>query len=98
MSQEKCWKQSYGRGVGKPINSCPTDKQQDAGLCYPYCNSGYTGVGPVCWQNCPSGFRDDGAFCYKPSSYGRGAGWTSQSKCQQKENTSCEKNGLLWYP
>jgi hypothetical protein len=28
------------------------DQEQDAGLCYPKCtNSGYKGVGPVCWGN-----------------------------------------------
>ncbi len=35
--QERCWKQSYGRGVGVPISSCPEGKEDDAGLCYPYC-------------------------------------------------------------
>lgn len=57
-----CWKGSYGRGVGSVPDSCP-GKQQDAGLCYPWCASGYFGVGPVCWQQCPAGYTDDGAFC-----------------------------------
>ena len=36
--------------------SCPSGQEEDAGLCYPRCNPGYTGVGPVCWGTCPSGY------------------------------------------
>ena len=86
-----CWKQAYGRGVGRVISTCPSDKEKDGALCYPLCRDGYNGVGPVCWQNCPDEFRDDGAYCYKPKSYGRGAG--SIHKCE-----NCEKWGALWYP
>ena len=88
---DDCWVQAYGRGVGKPISSCPEGKDKDGWLCYPECRDNYDGVGPVCWEYCPSEFRDDGAFCYKPKSYGRGAGTTH--KCD-----NCEKWGLLWYP
>jgi hypothetical protein len=31
-------------------DTCPADKADyDAGLCYPDCEVGYNGVGPVCW-------------------------------------------------
>ena len=72
-----CTKNSYGRGAGTVPNTCPGGTM-DGGLCYPNCNSGYYGVGPVCWRSCPSGFSDGGVFCGKPSSYGRGAGYTKQ--------------------
>ena len=88
---ETCWLKAEGRGVGKPISTCPADKEKDGALCYPFCRDGYNGVGPVCWQNCPDEFRNDGAFCYKPKSYGRGAG--SIHECD-----NCEKWGALWYP
>jgi len=91
FKNQNCWVEAYGRGVGKPISSCPDDKEKDGLLCYPKCREGYYGVGPVCWEYCPSDFRDDGAFCYKPDSYGRGAG--SIHECE-----NCEKWGLLWYP
>lgn len=47
------------------------------------CNSGYDGVGPVCWEQCPSGWVDEGALCREKGSiktiakksYGRGAGY-----------------------
>lgn len=91
-----CWKDSYGRGVGTIPDQCPGE-EKDGLLCYPWCQDGYNGVGPVCWQNCPSGFRDDGAFCFKPDAYGRGAGYTSQGSCESKHGP-CEKWGLLWYP
>lgn len=47
------YKNSYGRGAGAP-RSCNPSLQSDAGLCYNYCNSGYSGVGPVCWGECPA--------------------------------------------
>lgn len=99
---DNCWLDAYGRGVGKAIHDCSRDDYPDKSglLCYPKCKEGYTGVGPVCWQNCPDGFRDDGAYCYKSTtSYGRGAGYTSEKSCLEKHrDTGCEKNGLIWYP
>jgi hypothetical protein len=41
-------KASYGRGVGT-LPGCAVGQVEDAGLCYPPCISGYTGVGPLCW-------------------------------------------------
>jgi hypothetical protein len=65
-----CAKRSYGRGVGKPVSTCPGDQDEDAWLCYPQCRSGFHGVGPVCWQDCPSGRTDCGVGCA-----------TSKTKC-----------------
>ena len=99
QAPESCWKLAEGRGVGKPISTCPANTQRDGALCYPFCKENYTGVGPVCWEDCPNSFRDDGMFCYKPKSYGRGAGYTGKSLCEKHEGEgNCEKNGLLWYP
>ena len=48
-----CWKRTYGRGVGvvpDPYNGCVgSTPDYDWGLCYPNCEAGYDGVGPVCW-------------------------------------------------
>lgn len=44
-----CWKKAYGRTAGEPLSSCPKDKDKDGALCYPYCEAGFSGVGPVCW-------------------------------------------------
>jgi hypothetical protein len=55
---------SYDRGAGTVPSDCG-GQQNDAGLCYPYCAGGYTGVGPVCWGSCPAGYRDDGATCFR---------------------------------
>lgn len=39
--------------IGDPIPMvCSSTLQSDAGLCYPYCNDGFYGVGPICWQKC----------------------------------------------
>lgn len=85
--------------VKGPLSACPAGKEKDGALCYDKCPSGYDGVGPVCWQICPKGFRNDGAFCGKPKSYGRGAGYITKSKCENKAGSGkCEKNGLIWYP
>jgi hypothetical protein len=46
---EDCWKDAYGRGVGKVITSCKDPLEKDGLLCYPKCKEGYYGVGPVCW-------------------------------------------------
>lgn len=73
-------KNSYGRGAGSPLDSCPVGSEKDGALCYPKCQTGYNGIGPVCWGTCPAGFTDDGALCRKDAiivakdSYGRGAG------------------------
>jgi len=95
-----CWIESYGRGVGKPVTTCPNGLENDASLCYTPCRSGFSGAGPVCWESCPAGFKDTGADCLKPSSYGRGTGYAAnhQSKCQQENPQGCEKNGAFWYP
>jgi len=85
-----CWLKAYGRGVGKPISTCPADKEKNGALCYPLCQNGFYGVGPVCWSPCPNGFRDDGAFCAKPGPYGRGVG-----KIRSFDNS--EKCLGLWY-
>lgn len=78
-NQPFCWRNSYGRGVGVPVSTCPEGQEKDAWLCYPSCESkgkkGWKGVGPVCWQPCPAGFRDDGMYCFKPKPYGRGVGF-----------------------
>ena len=46
------FKDSYGRGAGVAM-VCATGEDQDGALCYPKCNDGYRGAGPVCWQSPP---------------------------------------------
>lgn len=75
-------KDSYGRGVGKPMPCKGENTEKDAGLCYKPCNAGYDGKGPVCWKICPAGYKNDGATCRKDAhvfgkeSKGRGVGTT----------------------
>jgi hypothetical protein len=92
-----CWNQeSYGRGVGTVPTQCPDGEVYDAGLCYPACKEGYTGVGPVCWEKCPTGYTNLGLTCGGDldidlkKSYGRGVG-------SLIKKTGWEKQGLLWY-
>lgn len=48
--------QGINRGVGILPTQCENG-ENNAGLCYPNCKSGFNGVGPVCWGNvCPSEF------------------------------------------
>lgn len=70
-------KVAYGRGVGIPL-SCSSSEEYDAGLCYTPCQSGYNGVGPVCWKEdasygrgvgkiptmCGAGKENDAGLCY----------------------------------
>eukprot|EP00341_Mesodinium_pulex_P015667 CAMPEP_0116932116 /NCGR_PEP_ID=MMETSP0467-20121206/28236_1 /TAXON_ID=283647 /ORGANISM="Mesodinium pulex, Strain SPMC105" /LENGTH=122 /DNA_ID=CAMNT_0004612717 /DNA_START=395 /DNA_END=763 /DNA_ORIENTATION=- len=60
-----CAKESYNRGVGKPLQ-CSDDEEEDAALCYNKCANG-TGVGPVCWGSCPAGTAEcGGVLCLSP--------------------------------
>ena len=59
-----CNKDSYGRGVGKPLG-CDTNQDYDIGLCYGKCDSGFKAIGPVCWDSCPAGYDQCGALCLK---------------------------------
>lgn len=104
-----CYKNSYGRGVGRPLSSCHSGTEKDGLLCYPKCKSGFFGVGPVCWQKCPSGFRDDGGHCAKPGSYGRGFGYPwkfgdglnlngAKRRCEAANRQGCQKSGEIMYP
>ncbi len=59
---------------------CPAGFDLDAGLCYPPCEPGYIGKGPVCWaettgigvgkpvglEPCPPGWSNDGLTCRQP--------------------------------
>ncbi len=73
-------KQTYGRGAGAPVSTCPAGMERNGALCYPRCAAGYVGNGPVCFQRCPAGYKDDGALCrldahiFAKASYGRGVG------------------------
>ncbi len=56
-------KKSYSRGDGSPLK-CKPDEEESGLLCYPKCNSTYTGEGPVCWENCRNPFSFEcGALC-----------------------------------
>ena len=56
-------KKSYSRGDGSPLK-CKPDEEASGLLCYPKCNSTYTGEGPVCWENCRNPFSFEcGALC-----------------------------------
>ena len=58
-----CTKPTYGRGGGEPL-ACKAGLDRDGLLCYPQCDKGMNGVGPVCWQRCPSQQSwDCGAAC-----------------------------------
>ena len=59
-------KKSYGRGVGT-IPDCAGDQEKQWGLCYPRCEAGKIGIGPVCWGQCDStaGYRSCGVGCAK---------------------------------
>jgi hypothetical protein len=71
---EFCWKDTYGRGVGKVPSSCASDKDRIGLLCYDKCPDGMKRSGFDCHSYCPSGWSDQGLFC-RLSEYGRGAGY-----------------------
>lgn len=44
---------------------CADGLEQDGALCYPPCQGGFDGIGPVCWQYCAPGTSDCGIGCAK---------------------------------
>ena len=42
-----CWRDSFGRGGGESVSDCASNQDKDGALCYPKCQEGYSGVGPV---------------------------------------------------
>lgn len=42
-----CWRRSYGRGIGEPINSCPPGKERIGLLCYTPCRPGFSRQGTL---------------------------------------------------
>lgn len=85
---------NYGRGVGTiPPGTCAAGQEEDGGLCYESCRSGYYGVGPVCWERNLS-----------QTDYGRGAGTVPHlkwDKARAKYESSCsdgkhEQSGLCY--
>ncbi|MDD5210418.1 MAG: hypothetical protein PHV36_13580 [Elusimicrobiales bacterium] len=83
--QPYCYKDSYGRGAGAPLSSCPSDKDKSGLLCYPKCKNGYDGAGPVCWQKCPSGYFSTGAYCHINKPLTKKGTW----KCSWKVGKTC---------
>lgn len=54
--------------IGTPYSaSCPVDRENNAGLCYQKCKTGYNGVGPVCWAKAPSIWVECGMGAAKTS-------------------------------
>ena len=54
--------------IGNPVTGvCNSREQEDAGLCYKNCKSGYNGVGPVCWAKKPKGWVNCGMGAAKDS-------------------------------
>ena len=94
-----CWKDSYGRGVGKIPGKCAPNEDRIGLLCYPKCHTydyttsagrsvRFSRFGFDCHQRCPSGFSNQGLYCRK-AEYGRGAGRSPCTGC-----TGC--TGCSW--
>lgn len=64
---------------------CDPGQDEDAGLCYTRCKTGYYGVGPVCWASCRPGYSHHGALCNKDNGFHKSThanGWGSVMKPQ----------------
>ena len=40
----QCWKESYDRGIGRPLSTCSNDEEMNGALCYKKCQLGYQGM------------------------------------------------------
>jgi hypothetical protein len=57
---------NYTRAISSIPEICPSGDSYDAGLCYPNCKPGFSGVGPLCWAACQAGTKypvECGAAC-----------------------------------
>ena len=98
MAADFCFRDTYGRGVGKVPTACAdANRAMDEGLCYKKCPPGYDGKATNCVKECPAGFRDIGLLCARPATYGVGVGQVSEALCN-KADTGCHKVAGLWYP
>ena len=97
-AQDFCWKNSYGRGVGKIPKGCASNEDKIGALCYPKCAKGMKRFGLDCHSACPAGFKSNGLFCRKDAEkYGGGVG-RGKKKCEKKfGGGNCEKRAGLWY-
>jgi len=99
-----CYRRSYGRGAGHPLNACPPNAPDKSGLlCYPECRDGYVGIGPVCWKFpksygrgigspmiCSSQYEQSGALCYDYCDKRYfGVGPVCWQYCPPSQPTSC---------
>ena len=70
-----CWKESYGRGVGKTPSECPGQRVFGA-FCYDHCSkfgSNFEPFGADCHQTCRPQDDDHGLLCHN-GNWGRGWG------------------------
>lgn len=87
-----CWRHSYGRGAGRPLNSCPDHALEQAGLlCYPTCRDGYNGVGPVCWEKCDN-LTSFGFACVDVRKSLRSCPWYDKCGLIKRACSSCPSN------
>jgi hypothetical protein len=87
-----CYRRSYGRGAGYPLNACPANAPDKSGLlCYPECRDGYIGVGPVCWQDCGK-MKTVGIFCIDSNAVESSYDDDDKSNIAKAPCSSCPNN------
>ena len=87
-----CWRRSYGRGVGHPLQTCPEyAPEQDGLLCYPPCRAGYNGVGPVCWEKCDN-LTSVGFACVDVRKSLRSCPWYDKCGLFKRTCATCPNN------
>jgi hypothetical protein len=87
-----CWRRSYGRGVGRPLHTCPDHSPDQSGLlCYPSCRNGYNGVGPLCWEQCEN-ITSFGFACLDIRLSNRSCPWYDTCGITRSSCVSCPTN------
>jgi len=106
-----CWRQAYGRGVGKIPGKCREGEERIGFFCYPKCEGygKFHRFGFDCHQDCPdsSEWRGFGLHCVLKD-YNRGVGraatkcsgctWGGCSGCVSNCKPDEDKNGLVCFP
>jgi hypothetical protein len=78
LAADNCWKNTAGRGVGKPLHACGKGLENDNSICRTPCKKGYKGIGPICWMGvknmqrgpgkileCAANEEQQAGLCYK---------------------------------
>ena len=78
-----------------PVSACNPDEERNGALCYPKCEAGFVGNGPVCWETCGKN-KNQGALCRETCKEGdkdvAGVCWPGCNEGYHDDGALCRRN------